>query len=175
LNPPPRTHYRVLCVAPDATTEEIEQSFRQLARRLHPDLNGGDGAAEERMKELNVARAALTDPAARAAYDARLQRERRAEGAAAPPARTAAPPAPPPGGAPSAWGRSTPFPAAPPASARRPLVSWMRTRVSPPAPAVTAEIGRLSSVGRLAWIALVALIALAGVVGLILLREAVGS
>ena len=56
-----RNHYRVLGVAPDATTDEIERVFRQMARRLHPDVNGGDGAAEERMKELNVARTTLTD------------------------------------------------------------------------------------------------------------------
>jgi curved DNA-binding protein CbpA len=88
-----RSHYQVLGVPPDASTDEIERAFKAAARRVHPDLHGGDGAAEERMKELNQIRATLTDPAARAAYDDRLRAER---------ARASAPrPAPRP--APEPW------------------------------------------------------------------------
>jgi curved DNA-binding protein CbpA len=158
-----RNHYRVLGVAADASEEEIERSFRQLARRLHPDVNGGDGAAEERMKELNVARAALADPAARAAYDERLRRELRAKIAmVVPPLSTP--------------GASTP--SASPVTAPRPLVPpktrapWLGSRHDVRAPTATAEIDRVASVGRLFWIGLVALIGLAAVVALILLREA---
>jgi curved DNA-binding protein CbpA len=89
-----RSYYQVLGVAPDAPDEEIEKAFRAAARRVHPDLHGGDGAAEERMKELNLIRATLTDPARRAEYDRRLRLER-ADAAPRPPA-----PAPP---RPEAW------------------------------------------------------------------------
>lgn len=151
-----RNHYRVLAVAPDATVEEIEQSFRQLARRLHPDVNGGDGAAEERMKELNVARAALTDPATRAAYDEQLQREQRAQNAQS----ANAPP----------WPHAAPFAAA--ANEAEPLVSWMRTRSVPQPPAPTPEIGRTASLGRLFWITVAAVMALGIVMLLIWLHQA---
>ena len=161
-----RNHYRVLGVAADASDEEIERSFRQLARRLHPDLNGGDGAAEERMKELNVARAALTDPVARAAYDERLRREQRAKSA------MAARPLSTPGAA---------KPSASPVAAPRPLVPpktrapWLGARHASRAPTATPEIDRMASVGRLFWIGLVAVIGLAAVIALILLREALDS
>jgi curved DNA-binding protein CbpA len=162
-----RNHYRVLAVAPDATTEEIERSFRQLARRLHPDLNGGDGATLERMKELNVARTTLADPAARAAYDEGLRREQRAKAAAAAAARTPVPaPSPPPA-------RSAPAPAAnrPPASAR-PRTPWARPREAPRAPTIPSqEIPPWTSARRVVWLALLSLIGLAVVLGLIWLRE----
>jgi curved DNA-binding protein CbpA len=153
-----RNHYRVLRVAPDATMEEIEQSFRQLARRLHPDHNGGDGADEERMKELNVARTILTDAGARAAYDEELRR----------------PPGSPNGPMSTAPSTTGAAPRAPgkPLVPSRPLVSWMRTREAPPRPAATSEIRRMASVGRVVWIGLAALFGLVVVVALIWLREA---
>jgi curved DNA-binding protein CbpA len=153
-----RNLYRVLAVAPDATTDEIERSFRQLARRAHPDLNGGDGAAVERMKELNIARATLTDPAARAAYDERLRVEQRAKAAAT--AQPAAPrPTPPP-------------PAATPRSTAKPFLAWARTRdVPPPAATPSSEIRPLASVGRLAWLGFLSVLGLAAVLLIIWLRE----
>jgi curved DNA-binding protein CbpA len=175
-----RNHYRVLCVAPDASVEELERSFRQLARRLHPDLNGGDGAAEERMKELNVARTMLTEPGSRAAYDERLRREQRAKGPPLVPP-SAAPAAPPPvAAAPqSAWAPASSSPGAPRFHARPlgagPLLSWMKTRDVPRAPAATPEISRMASVSRLFWFGLAALLGLAVVVSLILLRQALDS
>jgi curved DNA-binding protein CbpA len=84
----PKNHYQVLGVEPEASVEEIERAFRVIARHIHPDLHGGDGAAVERMKELNVLRETLTDPVKRAAYDAEL----RAQRAPAPPV-TPPPPA----------------------------------------------------------------------------------
>src|SRR5579863_4122028 len=92
MRPLPLDHYRVLGVARNASIDQIERSFRQLARRLHPDVNAGDRAAEERMKDLNVARSALTDPAARAAYDESLRREELAKTPS--PARPIVTPAP---------------------------------------------------------------------------------
>jgi hypothetical protein len=162
-----RNHYRVLAVAPDATTKEIERSFRELARRLHPDLNGGDGAAEERMKELNVARETLTDPAARAAYDENLRRERRRADEESqrrttpPPADAVTPP----------LERHTPDERRPRDTGPVRPLSWTRTRVVT-APLPTLETTRMVPLGRVLWFAFIAVLGLAVVLGLIWLRDA---
>lgn len=61
--------YSVLGVAPTATAEEITKAYRRLARRLHPDANPGDKAAEERFKEVSAAYEVIGDAAKRAEYD----------------------------------------------------------------------------------------------------------
>jgi hypothetical protein len=62
--------YRVLQVEPHADAEAIQAAYRRLARLYHPDLNTQPGAAE-RMRAINAAYRVLSDPARRAAYDAR--------------------------------------------------------------------------------------------------------
>ncbi|MCI0421965.1 MAG: J domain-containing protein [Acidobacteria bacterium] len=67
--------YEALNLAPSATTEEIEEAYRTLARKVHPDLNQHDKMpAEARMRLLNQIRDTLTDPDRRAAYDRELSR-----------------------------------------------------------------------------------------------------
>lgn len=61
--------YEVLQVSPHAVPEVIHASYRALARRYHPDLNGEPEAAA-RMRELNSAYAVLGDSRRRAEYDA---------------------------------------------------------------------------------------------------------
>ncbi|ASQ93254.1 DnaJ C-terminal domain-containing protein [Streptomyces sp. 11-1-2] len=63
-----RDFYDVLGVSRGASQDEIQQAFRKLARKYHPDVNK-DPSAEERFKELNEAYAALSDPKTRARYD----------------------------------------------------------------------------------------------------------
>ena len=47
-----RDYYEVLGVSRDATADQIQQAFRKLARKHHPDVNK-DPAAEDRFKEVN--------------------------------------------------------------------------------------------------------------------------
>jgi curved DNA-binding protein CbpA len=99
-------YYAILGVERDAAAEAIEQAFRDLARKVHPDLNRGDERAEARMKQLNEIRATLTDPLLRAAYDDQLRRENvaAAPAAARPPVATGGDDV---GAAPARRGRAT--------------------------------------------------------------------
>jgi len=53
-----------LALAPGATAEEIKRRYKALAKQLHPDANGGDKAAEERLKAINLAYSTLKNCAA---------------------------------------------------------------------------------------------------------------
>ena len=59
--------YRVLGVRRDATTDEIHDAYRRLARRLHPDVGGADVIEMVRIDDAWVV---LRDLSTRAAYDA---------------------------------------------------------------------------------------------------------
>ena len=50
-----RDPYEVLGVAPGASDDEIKAAYRKLAKKYHPDLNGGSAEAEAKMKEVNEA------------------------------------------------------------------------------------------------------------------------
>jgi curved DNA-binding protein len=63
-----RDYYEVLGVPRSAGAEEIQQAYRRLARRHHPDVNKDPGA-EDRFKEVNEAYQVLSDPETRARYD----------------------------------------------------------------------------------------------------------
>ncbi len=64
-----RNPYDILGVGRTASDEEVRKAFRQLAKKYHPDLNPGDGAAEQRFKEVNAAYDLLGDKAKRARFD----------------------------------------------------------------------------------------------------------
>ena len=64
-----KAYYTTLGVPRTATDKEIRSAFRKLARKHHPDVNQGDGAAEERFKEINEANEVLSDPEKRRKYD----------------------------------------------------------------------------------------------------------
>ena len=50
-----RDPYEVLGVSRDASDDDIKKAYRKLAKQYHPDVNPGDRAAEEKMKEINAA------------------------------------------------------------------------------------------------------------------------
>ena len=50
-----RSPYEVLGVPMSATDDQIKAAYRKLAKKYHPDLNGGSAAAEAKMKEINEA------------------------------------------------------------------------------------------------------------------------
>ena len=61
--------YEVLGVKRDASQDEIRKAYRALARKLHPDLNPGDKAAEEKFKAVSAANDIVGDPEKRARFD----------------------------------------------------------------------------------------------------------
>jgi curved DNA-binding protein len=67
-----RDYYDVLGVPRTASAEEIKKTYRQLARKHHPDLQPAAerGRAAERFKEINEAYEVLSDPEKRKKYDA---------------------------------------------------------------------------------------------------------
>jgi curved DNA-binding protein len=63
-----RDFYEVLGVSRDASPDEVQRSYRKLARKYHPDVNKDPGA-EEKFKEVSEAYDVLSDPATRKRYD----------------------------------------------------------------------------------------------------------
>lgn len=62
--------YEVLGVPSSASAAEIQSAYRKLAKKLHPDLNPGDKAAEEKFKEVAGAYDLLGDADKRKRFDA---------------------------------------------------------------------------------------------------------
>lgn len=63
-----KDYYDVLGVQRNATAKEIQQAYRRLAKKYHPDVNKSKDA-EERFKEIAEAYEVLRDPEKRKRYD----------------------------------------------------------------------------------------------------------
>lgn len=61
-----KDYYKVLGVSSDASAKEITQAYRKLARKFHPDAEGGD---ETKFKEVSAAYDVLGDADKRREYD----------------------------------------------------------------------------------------------------------
>src|SRR5687768_11738859 len=59
-------YYRILQVLPEADPEVVAAAYRALARKHHPDMEGGDARL---MREVNEAWEVLQNPTIRAAYN----------------------------------------------------------------------------------------------------------
>jgi curved DNA-binding protein len=64
-----KDYYEILGVAPSADKKTIQQTFRQLARKHHPDVNPGNKDAEEKFKTINEAYQVLSNVKQRKKYD----------------------------------------------------------------------------------------------------------
>ncbi|MEY3404410.1 MAG: hypothetical protein RLZZ86_4032 [Cyanobacteriota bacterium] len=64
-----KDYYAILGITKTATSEEIKQAFRKLARKYHPDVNPNNKQAEAKFKEVNEAYEVLSDPDKRKKYD----------------------------------------------------------------------------------------------------------
>ncbi len=110
--------YDVLGVPRTASEAEIRHAFWVLAKRYHPDVNGGDPAASRRFVEVGNAAETLLDPRRRASYD-----EFRVPAAAPKPPPAPKPPAAAPKPSPpprTARMAGTPPPASPAPAGKRP-------------------------------------------------------
>jgi molecular chaperone DnaJ len=62
--------YATLGLGRDAGIGDIKRAYRRLARRYHPGINPGDGAAQAMFERVTEAYETLVDPDKRRAYDA---------------------------------------------------------------------------------------------------------
>jgi curved DNA-binding protein CbpA len=93
---PKKSYYQVLGVRSDASKEDIERAYFELARKLHPDVAGGGHEAQTRFMLINEAYQTLISPKDRAEYDSSIGVEHSETGgggdASSAPAATAAKP-----------------------------------------------------------------------------------
>lgn len=61
--------YEILGVSRDATQSEIKKTYRQLAKKYHPDVAKHDPEAESKFKEIVVAYEVLSDPQKKDQFD----------------------------------------------------------------------------------------------------------
>lgn len=64
--------YEILKVSPKASNAEIKSAYRRLARKLHPDVNGGSEETAREFARIAKAYEVLGNPQGRADYDKKL-------------------------------------------------------------------------------------------------------
>ncbi len=63
-----KDYYETLGIKRDATSDQVKNAYRKLARKYHPDVSK-ESDAEARFKEVGEAYKVLKDPESRASYD----------------------------------------------------------------------------------------------------------
>ncbi len=70
---PPRSHYDLLGLRPNASVQEIRRAYRDLSKLYHPDTTTLERAiATQKFQALNEAYAILSSPEKRLSYDYKL-------------------------------------------------------------------------------------------------------
>jgi curved DNA-binding protein len=64
-----KDYYKTLGLPPETDEKAIRRAFRELARKVHPDVNPGNKEAEEKFKTINEAYQVLSDVEQRKKYD----------------------------------------------------------------------------------------------------------
>ena len=54
-----RRSFSVMDIRPPTTLDQLKSRYKELVKKLHPDVNGGNSVAEERLKDINQAYAKL--------------------------------------------------------------------------------------------------------------------
>ena len=62
-------YYKILGIDKTATTKDVKNAYRKLARKFHPDLNPDDKDAKKNFQQINEANEVLSDPEKRKKYD----------------------------------------------------------------------------------------------------------
>jgi curved DNA-binding protein len=62
-------YYKILGVARDASSADIQKAYRKLARKYHPDMNPEDKTAKSKFQEVQRAFDVLNDSSKRELYD----------------------------------------------------------------------------------------------------------
>ena len=55
IPPEERRAWRILQLSPITDIDLVKKQYKRLVKQNHPDKNGGDAAAEERLKDINLA------------------------------------------------------------------------------------------------------------------------
>ncbi len=61
--------YSILGLSKEASQDQLRKTYRELAKKLHPDINPNDAEAETRFKEVSAAYDLLSDPEKRGKFD----------------------------------------------------------------------------------------------------------
>lgn len=69
-------YYKILGLKQTASKAEIKSAYRRLARKRHPDVNGGTEQAARDFAMLALAYRTLSDPQERACYDTQYERSK---------------------------------------------------------------------------------------------------
>ncbi len=64
-----KDYYSILGISKQASSDEIKQAYRKLARKYHPDVNPDNPEAEEKFKDVSEAYEILSDTNKRKQYD----------------------------------------------------------------------------------------------------------
>ncbi len=51
--------WKIFDMEPVSDPVQLKQRYNELAKRYHPDHNGGDAGAEEKLKKINLAYSVL--------------------------------------------------------------------------------------------------------------------